>query len=761
MSVLPRIFLAALTFVLVQVTVSSGQEKSASKASDPLKSGKPIPAQLQEIQIDVSLEARDIERVLSKLKKASELSKQRITEAAIKAEAASVSLEKGDSKAAGEEARQTAEMFKEIAKQLEALLTEETPQRIAEARQMARQLAQAERDFAEKLEEALKPMEGSGKAKGDARSKAASKNGSDGKSDEKQSQENNGPNGNEKEADEGGGIPQIKGKSGKDSADGPGGRDPRMDKNKPNDSQAKTLNPGLLPHGSNDRDDKKGDKTKPGGAPAEKLDNKPKDGGSEKQNNKRADRDDNKTGPGDMPDDPKDGLPSNDRDDKNSDKTQSGGGPVEKLGDKPKDGGSGKNGNKAADRSDKETGSGDMPEGSKKRLPPNRQDDLKGDKTPLEGERGETTGDKPKGDGAAENNSTLPDRDNKTGPGDTTDAPTNGIPEGAEKREPINGAGKKPGAKAKGRGSSSGTSEPNEDIVEGGSDRGNRDTRKTEGSGGAGIGRLEDNRRNGVGQALTAAERRELAAERAAMLAESGKTLQDVLREIAKSTDPGDKDSVAKIEAVVKEIDIDNLVEEMSQVSLMVRSKRDGDAKLSSLDVAERLEIMAQRLDTAYRAIVAPQAEELRKLEQALLDLRERLEKLETPSQVAGWHRDLRELLNELDKLGVTLQVREEFEKEMKKMGISLGLDLTKQIPDWTVVDGRYIVPDNFKLPLINLQEDIQQRIQTLILGDLGNISDDAIPPKYQELVERYYQVLSRQNGTSGTAKKPAPRNRK
>jgi hypothetical protein len=144
-----------------------------------------------------------------------------------------------------------------------------------------------------------------------------------------------------------------------------------------------------------------------------------------------------------------------------------------------------------------------------------------------------------------------------------------------------------------------------------------------------------------------------------------------------------------------------------------------------------------------------------------LIDLRERLEKLETPSQLAGWHRDLRELLNELDKLGVSLQAREEFEKEMKKMGFSIDLDRTKQIPDWSLVDGRYIVPDNFKLPLINLQEDIQQRIQGLILGDLGNISDDAMPPKYQELVERYYQVLSRQNGTSGPAKKPALRIRK
>ena len=52
--------------------------------------------------------------------------------------------------------------------------------------------------------------------------------------------------------------------------------------------------------------------------------------------------------------------------------------------------------------------------------------------------------------------------------------------------------------------------------------------------------------------------------------------------------------------------------------------------RLASLDLADRLEITAQRLDGAYRAIIAPQAEELRKLEQALADLREKLENLET-----------------------------------------------------------------------------------------------------------------------------------
>ena len=163
-------------------------------------------------------------------------------------------------------------------------------------------------------------------------------------------------------------------------------------------------------------------------------------------------------------------------------------------------------------------------------------------------------------------------------------------------------------------------------------------------------------------------------------------------------------------------------------------------------------------MDAAYRGIVAPQAEELRKLEQALADLRDQLEKLETPSQVAAWHRDARELLDKLDKLGVNLKAREELELEMKKAGFGVDVDRTKRTVNWGLVDGYYAAPTAYNLVLVHLQEDVQARIQTLILGDLGNVSDDATPPKYQELVEKYYEVLSRQGGKAGPAGKAKSR---
>jgi hypothetical protein len=39
--------------------------------------------------------------------------------------------------------------------------------------------------------------------------------------------------------------------------------------------------------------------------------------------------------------------------------------------------------------------------------------------------------------------------------------------------------------------------------------------------------------------------------------------------------------------------------------------------------------------------------------------------------------------------------------------------------------------------------EDLQEEIQLLALGDLLTVGDEAVPPEFEHLVERYYKVLS------------------
>lgn len=586
-----------LTLAIIQSGLAVAQQTS-SGLTEPAAPAKPTRAELKEKQLDVSLEARDIERVLGKLKKASDLAKERITEAAKTAESASTSLDKGDSKAARAEAQVTAEKFKEIVQQLEALLKEEVPQQIAEARQLAQKLAKAEREFAAQFPGVLNPVSANGTSKVDPRSQVkpmpdpdmkrrGSQNGGSGV----------GKSGEKKEGEQNSEKKDAEGKTG-DQKDSTGGK---LDQ------------PGEK--GSND-------KPMPNGQ-----------GGKSEEKNKGGDK---KDGAGGKPEGEKD----------------------------------------AGKGAEKKTGEG-------------------GGKDPNE---------------------------NPNGGGD-----------GSKKEK-----GTKPGEEADGTGGD----KPDDKRRDG----------RGEGSNGD---RRNEQDRNGI-EGMTAEQRRELVANRAEQLAESGKTLQDVLNTIAKSTDPNDKEAVAKIQAVLKEIDIDKLVGELGQVSNMIRSKNDDDAKLASIDVAERLEIMAQRLDGAYRTLVAPQAEELRKVEAALAELREQLEKLETPSQVAAWHREVRDLLDKLEKLGVSPKDREFLEKEMTKAGFGLDVDRKNRAVNWSIVGNYYVYPAAYNFALIHLQEDIQERIQTLILGDLGNVSDDATPPKYQELVNRYYEVLSR-SGKAAPVGKAAP----
>lgn len=622
-------------------------DEAKTEQAEPLKVAKPTRAELRDKQLDVSLEARDIERILGKLKKASELSKTRITEAAKVAESASTSLDKGDSKAARAEAQQTAEMFQEIAKQLEALLKEEAPQQIAEARQLAQQLAKAEKEFAENFQGALNPIQAVGKGKVDPKTQVKPMT-----------------------------YPDMKLKGAQGQRLGQGGKNDKKNEGD-KDSEKKDAD-GKKPDGKNP-DGKNGDKPEL------------KEGDSEQPGEKGTKpRADGKNG-GDKP------MPDGQ------------GGASE---DKEKGKGSGK------DKDDKQPGSGKS------------EDEKEGDKDG-----------KKKGDA-----------------GSGKDEPSNkpGAGAGQKKEDGKDGDEKQPGGSGSKKDGND-DEKPGEDKDGSGGDK--PGDKKRNGSGdGSDAERMNDKGRSGRGAPLSAEQLREMAAARADQLAERGKTLQDVLNAIAQSTDPNDKDAVAKIQAITKEIDVNKLVAEMSDVSNMIRSKKDDDAKLSSLDAAERLEIMAQRLDGAYRGIVAPQAEELRKLEQALADLRDQMENLETPSQVAAWHREVRELLDKLDKLGVNLKAREELEIEMKKAGFGVDADRTRRDVNWGLNNGRYDTPVGYGLAIVHLQEDVQERIQALILGDLGNVSDEATPPKYQELVEKYYEVLSR-NGKPGAGGKPEARN--
>lgn len=494
--------------------------------------------QLRDTQLDVSLEARDIERIVGRLKRASDLAKQRVTEAASTAEAVSTALDRKDAGSARDDALRAVAMFREIAKQLEALLQEETPQRVAAAKNLARELAQAEREFAKQFPGALNNIVG-GSGKRDPRSQ----------------------------------IPAtIAGRPPSNSREGP----PAQDKPPPNPNSSQGQNP----------DSKTADVPTQAGAAADRN---------------------------------------------------------------------------ARDRSREGEGQGKE-----------RRDDRDAD-------------------GDREDPKDAPDAKNKNA----------------------------------GRG-----------------DKADREEKPEMGAGG------------GEKSARESAEARRAAlARRAEELAEKGRTLQDVLKSISESTEPADQKAAGQVASILRETELGRAIEAIQDARTRIRQGQFVDVQRDSEDLADRLEIVAGRLDGAYQQIVAPAAEELRELEQRLSALRDRLETLETPTQVMAWHREARQLLDRMDAAGVSEELQEALVEAMRRAGFGVDATNASRVP-WQVAGGRYVPPRPYAKTIIALQEDVQSRLQSLVIGDIRMSAEDTAPPKFRELVDRYIQVLS-QDTSAGERSAP------
>lgn len=525
-------------FIALSIVLSAALGIAQDEVA-PEKSAAPSRAQLKEKQADAVLESQSIEAVLSKLKRASDLAKQRIVEATKTTDEASQAIDRGNSKQAKEDAAKAAEMFREIAKQLEALLKEETPQRIQAAQQIAAQLAEAERQFLKQFAGAMNASAGSGQSKVDPKT-----------------------------------IKQPRGTPGQ----GKGGQ-----------------------------------------------------------------KDQNQT--------------------------------------------PGKNGENDQNEGDKPNANGSKPE------------------TPQTGEGSAGKDDQqPMGSGA-----------------------------GNEKKQD------EPGAKK------------SDELKAGGGQRDHQD-KADNGSGGS-----KDEQKDEAGAgSMTAEQARELLAKRAEQLARTGQTLEDVLKSITESTNPADNEAIARIKDVLKETNLSAAVKSMQAAADQIRKGKLDDARLASLDVADRMEITSQRLGATYRAIVAPQAEDLIKVEQQLAALRDRMDDLETPSDVRTVMRELADLLSKLEDIGMSSEARDELLQELRKAGWGTP-EFQRTVRDWLGGGSRYDLPGSFAASTHRLQIELQERIQTLIVGDISAATDEVAPPKYEELVERYLQVLSRDSARAvkSEARKP------
>lgn len=238
-------------------------------------------------------------------------------------------------------------------------------------------------------------------------------------------------------------------------------------------------------------------------------------------------------------------------------------------------------------------------------------------------------------------------------------------------------------------------------------------------------------------------------------IARQAQTLQDILKAASGATDPQDAESAKKVEGLIGSLKLDELTKRLESLPEQVGSGQMQDAKATAEDGAERMEAAAEQLSALQRSIVAPKIDELAKLEAKLAALDGQLDQLETSEKITEWHLAATSLLEEVDEAGISKELRQEFTDVMKGGGWSPNV--RTQGWRWNRLSGgRYAAPDAYRAVIDRIQDDIRNRIQELMLGDLAFSRDEPIPPQYQELVDRFQQVLATEG--KDRAKKPVAR---
>ena len=124
---------------------------------------------------------------------------------------------------------------------------------------------------------------------------------------------------------------------------------------------------------------------------------------------------------------------------------------------------------------------------------------------------------------------------------------------------------------------------------------------------------------------------------------------------------------------------------------------------------------------------------ELTLYDRRLAELTASMETVRTDAEIRAWHAEAAALLRDLET----------------KEGMTVGIDALRAAIGrgggwhWGP-DGHWVVPDGYVNALTSLSVQIQDKLHNLVLKDIVAARDETTPPEYKELVERYYEVLSR-----------------
>jgi hypothetical protein len=175
-----------------------------------------------------------------------------------------------------------------------------------------------------------------------------------------------------------------------------------------------------------------------------------------------------------------------------------------------------------------------------------------------------------------------------------------------------------------------------------------------------------------------------------------------------------------------------------------IASGRNAEAARDADQAAQRLEALAQDLEAVRRSAVQPQLERLLSAEKQAAQLQEKLRSLQQRSQLAEAEKAMSDLAGAVDKLapgeGPLRQAADKLASAIT--GAHTGV-LTRADKVELGQAGYFKPPVGYNDGLLAVTLALQAKIQEIILDSALAERDGPVPPRYKELVEDYYRVLS------------------
>lgn len=226
---------------------------------------------------------------------------------------------------------------------------------------------------------------------------------------------------------------------------------------------------------------------------------------------------------------------------------------------------------------------------------------------------------------------------------------------------------------------------------------------------------------------------------------EVAETILDILDSII-DPEQGIIDSEDRMVKRIQELKTDNKLEqsvERTQLLHEVINTLDwNDAQVSTSDLAERFDIVSQRLDAMHRELLAPRIEQLAKLEKRAVMAKQKLKQIQSESQISRWHERAEGLADDIDAAEIAKKPVDTFREVMADAG--WGSKVTRNW-NWEVATSGSMLnaPKEYASSLDNVIEEIKNHIHELSIADAEFATAGGVPPKYEHFVKRYWEVLA------------------